>query len=82
MAVAKRNPRTGECIGPAGQIFKQSNLVTPAKLWQDLLPKRFERGSTDGLGDLDGFERHPDDEWQVFATGAARSDRMVLTRKK
>jgi phospholipid/cholesterol/gamma-HCH transport system substrate-binding protein len=38
-AVAKYNPRTGEYVGSDGQIYQQSNLVTPAKSWQDLLPK-------------------------------------------
>lgn len=38
-AVAKYNPRTGEYVGSDGRIYRQTNLVAPAKSWQDLLPK-------------------------------------------
>jgi phospholipid/cholesterol/gamma-HCH transport system substrate-binding protein len=39
VAVAKYNPRTGEYIGSDGQLYRQSNLVSPAKTWQELLPQ-------------------------------------------
>jgi phospholipid/cholesterol/gamma-HCH transport system substrate-binding protein len=39
VAVAKYNPRTGKYVGPNGEIYQQSNLVAPAKSWQELLPK-------------------------------------------
>ncbi|WP_422746069.1 MCE family protein [Mycobacterium sp. WMMD1722] len=39
VSFAKYNPRTGEYVGPDGETYRQSNLVAPAKTWQDLLPK-------------------------------------------
>ncbi|MGV0745917.1 MCE family protein [Mycolicibacterium sp. XJ870] len=38
VAVAKYNPRTGEYMGPDGNLYRQTNLVTTPKSWQDLMP--------------------------------------------
>ena len=41
VAVAQYDPRTGQYLGPDGQSYRQTNLVTSAapKTWQDLLAK-------------------------------------------
>jgi hypothetical protein len=38
VAVAKYNPRTGEYMGSDGNLYRQANLVTTPKTWQDLMP--------------------------------------------
>lgn len=38
MTVAKYNPKTGEYLGPDGQLYQQANLVSPPKDWKDLMP--------------------------------------------
>ena len=40
VAVAQYNPLTGQYVAPDGQVFRQSDLVTPAavRTWKDLLP--------------------------------------------
>jgi phospholipid/cholesterol/gamma-HCH transport system substrate-binding protein len=39
-AVIHYDPRTGRYVGPDGQLYQQTNLVTSApKTWQDMLPK-------------------------------------------
>ncbi|BBX30229.1 MCE family protein [Mycolicibacterium alvei] len=38
VAIAKYNPRTGEYMGPDGNLYKQANLVSVPKSWQDLMP--------------------------------------------
>jgi hypothetical protein len=38
MAVAKYNPRTGEYMGADGHLYRQTDLVTNASSWQDLMP--------------------------------------------
>jgi phospholipid/cholesterol/gamma-HCH transport system substrate-binding protein len=41
VAFAEYDPHTGQYAAPDGQVFRQSDLVTPgaAKSWQDLLPQ-------------------------------------------
>jgi len=41
VAVAQYDPRTGQYLGPDGQSYQQTNLVTSAtpKTWQDLMAK-------------------------------------------
>ena len=41
VAVAQYDPRTGQYLGPDGQTYRQTNLVTSAapKTWQDLMAK-------------------------------------------
>jgi phospholipid/cholesterol/gamma-HCH transport system substrate-binding protein len=40
VAFAQYDPRTGRYVRSDGQLYRQSNLVTPApKTWEDLLPK-------------------------------------------
>lgn len=36
--IAKYNPRTGEYMGPDGNMYRQANLATPPKSWQEMLP--------------------------------------------
>jgi phospholipid/cholesterol/gamma-HCH transport system substrate-binding protein len=40
VAVAQYNPRTGQYVAPDGQVYRQSDLVTPgaARTWKDLFP--------------------------------------------
>lgn len=38
VAVSKYNPRTGEYMGTDGKLYRQTNLPTAAKSWQDLWP--------------------------------------------
>lgn len=38
LAISKYNPRTGEYSGEDGKLYKQANLTTTAKSWQDMLP--------------------------------------------
>jgi hypothetical protein len=38
VAIAKYNPRTGEYMGGDGKMYRQSDLVTTPKSWQDLMP--------------------------------------------
>ena len=37
VAVAHYDPQTGQYAAPDGQVFRQENLVDPAKSWQDLI---------------------------------------------
>ena len=41
VATVRYNPRTGRYVGPDGQLYQQSDLVTSsaAKTWEDMLPK-------------------------------------------
>ncbi|TVY03520.1 MCE family protein [Mycolicibacterium porcinum] len=38
VAIAKYNPRTGEYMGSDGNLYKQTDLVSTPKTWQDLMP--------------------------------------------
>jgi hypothetical protein len=38
VAIAKYNPRTGEYMGGDGKMYRQSDLVTSPKTWQELMP--------------------------------------------
>ncbi|MGW4100410.1 MCE family protein [Mycobacterium sp. NPDC004974] len=38
VAIAKYNPRTGEYMGSDGNLYKQTDLVSQPKSWQDLMP--------------------------------------------
>ncbi|OLP02321.1 mammalian cell entry protein [Mycolicibacterium porcinum] len=38
VAFAKYNPRTGEYMGSDGNLYKQTDLVSTPKTWQDLMP--------------------------------------------
>jgi hypothetical protein len=38
VAVTKYNPRTGEYMAGDGQLYKQTDLVTKPKSWQELMP--------------------------------------------
>lgn len=38
VATAKYNPRTGEYMGPDGHLYRQLNLASQPKSWQDLMP--------------------------------------------
>ncbi|BCI54279.1 mammalian cell entry protein [Mycolicibacterium litorale] len=38
VGIAKYNPRTGEYMGPDGNMYRQSDLVTQPKSWQELMP--------------------------------------------
>jgi phospholipid/cholesterol/gamma-HCH transport system substrate-binding protein len=40
LAVVHYNPRTGGYVGPGGQLYRQTNLVSSSmsKTWQDMLP--------------------------------------------
>ncbi len=38
VAIAKYNPRTGEYMGSDGNLYKQTDLVSAPKSWQDLMP--------------------------------------------
>ncbi|MCK0176620.1 MULTISPECIES: MCE family protein [Mycobacteriaceae] len=38
VAIAKYNPRTGEYMGGDGKMYRQSDLVSSPKSWQDLMP--------------------------------------------
>jgi hypothetical protein len=37
VAVAHYDPQTGQYAAPGGQVFRQEDLVDPAKSWQDLI---------------------------------------------
>ena len=39
VAVAHYDPQTGQYAAPDGQVFRQEDLVDPAKSWQDLIYK-------------------------------------------
>jgi hypothetical protein len=39
VAIAHYDPQTGEYATPAGQVFRQTDLVTPSKTWRDLVYK-------------------------------------------
>jgi hypothetical protein len=41
VATVQYNPRTGRFVGPDGQLYERSDLVTSSapKSWKDLLPK-------------------------------------------
>jgi phospholipid/cholesterol/gamma-HCH transport system substrate-binding protein len=45
LAVVHYNPRTGGCVSPDGQLYRQSNLVSSSapKTWQDMLPTKWLR---------------------------------------
>ncbi|MDH6194557.1 phospholipid/cholesterol/gamma-HCH transport system substrate-binding protein [Mycobacterium frederiksbergense] len=38
VAIAKYNPRTGEYVGSDGNLYRQTDLVSTAKSWRDLMP--------------------------------------------
>jgi phospholipid/cholesterol/gamma-HCH transport system substrate-binding protein len=38
VGIAKYNPRTGEYMGGDGKMYRQSDLVTQPKTWQDMMP--------------------------------------------
>ncbi|MUL83415.1 MULTISPECIES: MCE family protein [unclassified Mycolicibacterium] len=38
VAIAKYNPRTGEYMGSDGNLYRQTDLVSTPKSWQDLMP--------------------------------------------
>jgi hypothetical protein len=38
VGIAKYNPRTGEYMGSDGNMYRQSDLVTTPKSWQDMMP--------------------------------------------
>jgi phospholipid/cholesterol/gamma-HCH transport system substrate-binding protein len=39
VAIAHYDPQTGEYATPAGQVFRQTDLVAPSKSWRDLVYK-------------------------------------------
>ncbi|MGE2715308.1 MCE family protein [Mycolicibacterium litorale] len=38
VGITKYNPRTGEYMGSDGNMYRQTNLVTQPKSWQDMMP--------------------------------------------
>jgi phospholipid/cholesterol/gamma-HCH transport system substrate-binding protein len=39
VATVQYNPRTGRYVGPDGELYQQSDLMSAAKTWEDMLPK-------------------------------------------
>lgn len=39
VAFATYNPQTGQYAAPDGSVYSQTNLVAPAQIWEDLMPK-------------------------------------------